>query len=305
MNQRIDVPDYDVLKRDIETLRKRIEDLESGRRHIKATGHAPHWGRLFKSPAFVMPAIAVALLLTLGVLAADNKQDSLFIDQNGNVGINQTKPEAPLDVNGNTLLRGDLSLGNSIVYFTNTDHRTAATALQGGIAAIENSKDRGALELFGRSTPTRRRVVAVSDRLGVGTSFPNETLEVGGNAIVNGVLTVDQVQGIVTDDKTRLLRLGDRVGIGKINAEAPLDAKGEIRGALWTSPEYEWNPKDQGPTQMTKADHSACFLTSVHGGNVLVEIKRNERGYWVLTGHSEARGVRAKAKCIGAPDASW
>ena len=149
--------------------------------------------------------------------------------------------------------------------------------------------------------------MAISDRLGVGTSFPNETLEVGGNAIVNGDLTVQKLQGTLTD-KTRYVSLWDRVGIGKAAADAPLDVKGEIRGAMWTSREYEWN-QGQGPTQMTKADHSACFLTYVrgyfYGGGESVEIKMNERGYWVLTGTAATRDVRAKAKCIGAPDESW
>ena len=307
MKQPVDAPDYSELRHQLEVLRKRIEELEAGERHLKAAGHSQRWGRLFKSPALVVPAVAVALLLTLGVLVADNKQDPLFIDQNGNVGINQANPQSPLDVNGNALLRGDVSLGNSVLYFTNTDHTSAATALQGGIAAIENSKDRAALEFYGRSTPTRRRVVAISDRLGVGTSFPNETLEVGGNAIVNGDLTVQKLQGTLTD-KTRYVSLWDRVGIGKAAADAPLDVKGEIRGAMWTSREYEWN-QGQGPTQMTKADHSACFLTYVrgyfYGGGESVEIKMNERGYWVLTGTAATRDVRAKAKCIGAPDESW
>jgi len=323
-----EVPDYSDLKREVEALRKRIDELESGRARPKGAARARRW-RLTRRRAWALPAVIVAVLLALGVLGAQN--DPLFIDPNGNVSIGIARfskiavNQAPQDgqkviitadgtdvpfnvtdksntvnwltvfkdgnvaMNGGNVgigksldVAGDLNLGNSVVYFTNTDHRAAATALQGGVAAIENSKDRGALEIFGRDTPTRRRVVAISDRLGIGTSFPNETLEVGGNAVVSGGLTV----------------------------------KGGIRGQLWTSQDYEWN-QGQGPTQMTRADHSACFLTYVsgyfNGKGESVEIKRNDP-YWVLTGTSEQMvaapagtmaEVRAKARCIGAADDAW
>ena len=104
------------------------------------------------------------------------------------------------------------------------------------------------------------------------------------------------------------MSLWNRVAIGENSADTPLDVKGEIRGARWTSREYEWS-QGQAPTQMTKADHSACFLTSVRGlfagAGESVEIKKNERGYWVLTGTSQQKDIRAKAKCIGAPDDAW
>jgi hypothetical protein len=312
-----EVPDYSVLKREVQALRKRLEDLESGRMHPKPAGRATRWRRLAAKPALALTAVMGAVL-ALGVLSAQNKQDPLFIDQNGYVGINQTKPEQPLDVNGNALLRGnavvggDLNLGNSVLYFTNTDHRASATALQGGVAAIENSKDRAALEIFGRATPTRTRVVAISDRLGIGTSFPNETLEVGGNAVVSGGLTVSKIQGIVYQEG-RYVSMWDRVGIGKLTAEAPLDVKGEIRGKPWISQEYVWKQKDYEkstgePTKMTREDHSVCFLTFVSGyflgEGEAAEIKA-VGGYWFLTGKSGTRHVQAKARCIGAPDYSW
>jgi hypothetical protein len=99
-----------------------------------------------------------------------------------------------------------------------------------------------------------------------------------------------------------------KVGIGKTNPDAPLDVKGEIRGKPWTSSEYEWK-QGQGAKQMTKADRSACFLTSaagLQGWGESVEIKQ-DNGYWVLAGTSGRSdfGVRAKAMCIGAPDNSW
>jgi len=91
---------------------------------------------------------------------------------------------------------------------------------------------------------------------------------------------------------------------------ATMDVNGEIRGKPWTSEEYEWK---QDPwegrsrrfsTQMTKSDRSVCFLTFVSGALLGagegVEITQ-ENGYWVLSGFSQQKNVRAKARCIGAP----
>jgi hypothetical protein len=314
MNQLFEAPDHSDLKREVEALRRRIEDLESVHVRPKAAGRSPRWRLSVRSMA--LPAVVVGMLLALGVLLADGNPDVLFIDPNGYVGINQTKPESPLDVNGgaqlrgNTVIGGDLSLGNSVLYFTRTDRRASATALQGGVAAIENSTDRAALEIFGRPTPTRRRVVAVSDRLGIGTSFPNATLDVGGDAIVSGSLTVDKIQGY-DNAGNRNVSLWNRVAIGKNSADAPLDVKGEIRGKLWTSREYKWSQNQSQPvTQMTRADRSACFLTyarGLQGWGESVEIKQNDKGYWVLTGSSGKSDfkVEASARCIGAPDDAW
>lgn len=180
MNESLEVHDYSSLESEMEALRRRIEDLEAGRARPKAADRTAWWRRLAARPALAIPAVTVAVLAALSALVAQTRQDSLYIDDKGNVGINQSSPQAPLDVNGNALVRGDLNLGNSALYFTNVDHASAATALQGGIAAIENSKDQAALALYGRPTPTRRRVVSISDRLGVGTSFPNEALDVAG-----------------------------------------------------------------------------------------------------------------------------
>jgi hypothetical protein len=111
-------------------------------------------------------------------------------------------------------------------------------------------------------------------KVGIGTNNPNAKLDVNGDGRVGG----------------------------------PLDVKGEIRGKLWTSSEYEWK-QNNNPTRMTRADRSACLLTSaagLQGWGESVEIKQ-DNGYWVLTGTSGRSdfGVRAKAMCIGAPDNSW
>src|SRR6516164_9313126 len=94
-----EVPDYSDLKREVQALRKRIEALESGRMHPKPAGRTTRWRRLAAKPALALTAVMGAVL-ALGVLSAQNKQDPLFIDRNGNVGIGTNDPKASLDVNG-------------------------------------------------------------------------------------------------------------------------------------------------------------------------------------------------------------
>lgn len=200
--------DFDSLSRrevqaELELLRKKIELLEQhAARPERKSGP---WRRLL----FCGVVLAAAALLALGVLAAQNKQDALYIDQNGNVGINQTKPEAPLDVNGNALVRGQLQargaipaspllpagsgavIGDSDIYFTGTTHVYTGQGNRQGLAAIENdSKDYNALMILGRNRimPCCNRVVGLWDKLGIGTGDPQASLDVRGNAVVNGMI---------------------------------------------------------------------------------------------------------------------
>lgn len=335
MAEHFENEDYRDLKREVAALRKRIEDLESGRAR-PPVGRARWWRNLSGRPLLTLPLLIVAVLLALGVLSAENsKQDALFIGTDGKVGIGTTDPKAALDVAGtlkvagaastsvgintspisnqnltitptsgniplnvtdptNTInwltvqsdgkvvmngasvaMGGNLSLGNSALYFTKTDHDHAGDiGNKKGNAAIENASNDNALMILGRS--------------------------------------------IYKDNafQYRSVKLYDRVSIGgyKKEPQAPLDVKGEIRGKLWTSTEYEWkqNPwegRDNGSwTKMTKADRSACFLTFVSGSfqgqGEAVEIKQSG-DYWMLGGVSQQKHLRAKAKCIGAPDDSW
>jgi hypothetical protein len=220
----------------------------------------------------------------------------------GNVGIGTTNPTAgkKLDVVGDARVSasltagsatvtgsltagsigGDLNLGNSALYFTKTDHNYSGTGNTEGYAAIENSKDYNALMILGRAIYTAAK--------------PNPP--------------------VAAAYSHRVVSMWDRVGIGKGNPAASLDVQGEIRGKPWVSGEYEWAQKpwegtDKGSwTQMTKADHSACFLTFVSGSfqgqGEALGIKE-ENGSWWLGGYSQQKHLKAKARCIGAPDNSW
>jgi hypothetical protein len=223
---------------------------------------------------------------------------SVFADGNvimngGNVGIGTTTPTPgkKLDVIGDARVSasltagsatvtgsltagsigGDLNLGNSALYFTKTDHDHSGIGNTEGYAAIENSKNYNALMILGRT---------------ISTADPKANPPVA---------------------LTRVVGMWDNVGIRKGNPGAPLDVVGEIRGKPWRSEVFEWN-KGQPAKQMTKSDHSVCFLTLVsgyfYGGGEVVQIY-DTGGYWYLGGKAEQRDVRAQAICIGAPDNSW
>lgn len=303
MKQCFEVPDYADLKREVDALRKKIEEMESGNVRPKITARSKLWARLSRRSALALTAVIVVALLAILGLAAENKPSALFIDQNGKVGINQLKPEKTLDVNGdavfrqpvtvdaltvtnntqfggtitgadglkvtgNTKISGQLNLGNSDLYFTKTDHDHSGAGNELGFAALENASNYKSLMVLGRM---------IEDS---------------------------------TKNKSRDITMWDRVAIGKSDPQTPLDVKGEIRGKPWFSQEYEWT-QGQAAVKMTRVDRTVCFLTLVSGlfygqGEVVEIIPQNQGGtdpkYWLLTGKSAQRDVRAKARCIGVPD---
>lgn len=297
--------DYDEMQREMQALRKRIEDLEAHRR------------RPFMRWSWRWLPIAAAVLLVLGVLGAQNqnKPDALYIAPNGNVGINQTSPSETLDVNGTAVIRdkaafqGDLAvgknmevtgnavvrgqlqakgvippansqklpdnsgviIGNSDIYFANTPHDHTAQGNQLGFAAIENdsSDNYKALMILGR---TRNSNCPPCDRV---------------------------------------VELMDKLGIGKPNPQAPLDVKGEIRGRPWLENKVFEVGGNGGSVKMTKVDHSVCFLTYVRGkfagiGEWVEVVSKNDNYWYLQTGQGGGGAdIFAKARCIGAPDDSW
>ena len=133
---------------------------------------------------------------------------------------------------------------------------------------------------------------------------------VAGNAAIENAQNYHALMLLGRQEGTqRIVRVWDRLGIGgggTSTVDAALDVKGEIRGKLWHSGEYSWTVGSK-PTQMTKTDRSVCFLTRIsgwfNGKDEVVQITENN-GYWMLSGDHTSAGT-SKARCIGAPDASW
>lgn len=125
----------------------------------------------------------------LGFNISDSEGNSrLFIDRaTGNVGIGTTSPGAKLEVGG------DISAGNSDIYFTKTDHIHSGKGNTAGYAALENAKDYDALMILGRAGTAKGRYVRLWDYLqvngglditgnvGIGTATPNVRLHVNGD----------------------------------------------------------------------------------------------------------------------------
>src|SRR5215471_6678678 len=110
MNNHFDSFSPNEMQAELDMLHKKIEKLEQ--LAARPPAKAGSWRRLL----FCGLALAVAALLSLGLMGAQGKQDALYIDQKGNVGINQTQPEKRLDVNGDALIRGSFLInGNAAV----------------------------------------------------------------------------------------------------------------------------------------------------------------------------------------------
>jgi|SRR5579859_248514 len=219
---------------ELQLLRNRIEQLEASQnakrpgarlRRLSAglslgSGSADLRRRVI-ALALALGVVVLGSLLIHDVRAAGTGQDALFISPQGYVGINHTKPEAPLDVNGNTVVRGDLNLGgklvptggdlnvggklvttggavvggtiearNSDLFFTKTDRTYTSENDALGRAAIENASNYNALMILGRATQTQPliRVVGLWDRLGIGKGNPQAALDVSGDALISGTI---------------------------------------------------------------------------------------------------------------------
>ncbi len=84
-------------RHDMAALLTRIEELEAEHAQLKSKVYGR---RLFRTRSWAWLRITVAVLLALGLLGAQSKQDALYIDGNGNVGIGSTSPAQKLDVAG-------------------------------------------------------------------------------------------------------------------------------------------------------------------------------------------------------------
>jgi hypothetical protein len=302
MNRPLDDSNYGDLKQEVEALRNRIEALESGRARPKVAGRVTRWRRLAAKPALALTAV-MGVVLALGVLSAQNKQDPLFIDPNGNVNIGSARfskiavNQAPqpgqkviITADGTDVPFNVTDKSNTVNWLT--VFKDGQVVMKGGDVGVGTPSVSPKLQVSGSSLLSN----------GTGDSwFPNYD----GNSYVSGTNVMFRSNG--NDERMRITKDG-YVGIGKINPVVPLDVKGEIRGKPWTSGEYEWKNDQQGSTKMTKADRSVCFLTYVgskfSGYPVEVGIRKNQGGYWELSGDSNIL-ARARAMCIGAPDDSW
>ncbi len=310
MKEGFETPDYAQLQEQIEMLRKEMEELKADRSRTTSINLGGLWRRFARRHSWAWLRITVAVLLVLGLLGAQSKQDALYIDQKGNVGINQTKPEAVLDVNGNALIRNDVTIQGQVT------GKTLDVAGNAGFRGLLQAK---AAIPGGQTLPANSGLVmGESDIYFTNTAHAHsgQGNQQGFAAIENEGKNFNALMLLGRQTNAgRIVGMWDRVGIGRGDPKVPLDVIGEIRGKPWVSNEYEWsqgegdsnNTKDFS-VQMTRVDRSVCFLTGIRGKFQ----GREERvdivqigNYWHLQGRSQQIHIRVRARCIGAPDDSW
>jgi hypothetical protein len=315
MNRSIDDSDLSQLKQEIAALRRKIEEVESQQTRSRMAGRTPSRWRFSRNRALPVLLVAVGILTTYGVLGAQsNPLDAFFVSKAGDIGIGTRTPGFPLTCPN--------KMGDKISLFEQSgDHY--GFGIQPGLLQIHSS-DKASGIAFGYGTSaafTETMRIRGNGDVGIGKTDPGAKLDVKGTTrlsngtgdswfpYTDGNSYVSGKNVIFRSGDTEKMRLASdgNIGIGKTDPKVPLDVKGEIRGRPWISGEYAWQ-KDAPATRMTKADHSVCFITLISGkffgeGEV-VEITE-AGGYWMLGGKAGADHVRAKARCIGAPDNSW
>ena len=141
------------------------------------------------------------------VVEDTNTPDSsqFVIDNVGNVGIGTTTPNSKLEVNGNTIITGSLTVTGSINSYDNITLLQNATYLQGKnssnvttrILGINSSNllyigsvDAAIGSIFFNINGSNLLQISSSGDVGLGKSNPNAKLDVNGNTIITGSLTI-------------------------------------------------------------------------------------------------------------------
>ena len=109
----------------------------------------------------------------------------MVINEYGKVGIGTTSPQAPLEVNGDILVNG----GNYGIYLSENQPGKPF-----GKAGIASSNGGGGTYLEFMIGGTNYHKMDNNGNVGIGTTNPAARLDVNGNAIILGKLTVDRIE---------------------------------------------------------------------------------------------------------------
>lgn len=182
--------------------------------------------------------------------------DRVWITYGGNVGIGKNSPNAKLDVNGNTILSGSLIVNNDI---TSTNAVFSRTGILGGFYISQaggttdawlfvSSNNLSILANTGKTVSINPNGSEIARFTSTGlsinkTSNANAMLDVNGNAIVSGSLTVGtgSAQGVsgeirATNNITAYYSSDERLKTNIIKIDNALEKLKQIDGVL-----YDWN----------------------------------------------------------------
>ena len=231
MNEHFDSLGRSEVQAELGLLRKKIEHLE--KLAAPSQRRFEPWRRLL----FCGLALVLAALLALGVMAAQSKQDALYIDQNGNVGINQTKPEAPLDVNGNTLVRGSIQINGNAAIQGQVTGKLDVTGDE-SVGGLLRAKGTIPLHSAQAALPANNGVVIGNSDLyftNTGHQHTGQGNQTGFAAIENDGKNFNTLMILGRSTAAgRMVGMWDRVGIGKGDPQASLDVNGDVlfRGTI-------------------------------------------------------------------------
>lgn len=151
------------------------------------------------------------------------------LDNNGNLGIGITDPSYLLDVNGTAQFAGAVSFNSAVAVSSTLQHLGDADTM------IEFETDVITLESGGN---TDQLVLSSDGRVGIGTDAPGAKLQVNGNAIITGILTVNG---------TEIGNGGSFIFAGGNNDSAPV--------TLGSNDNYPVNIETNGSTALTVASN--------------------------------------------------
>lgn len=192
-------------------------------------------------------ANAVTLLNQIGTgnlqINASNGADTVFT--NTNVGIGTTSPASLLEVQG----------AAPYIYITDTTETDSGIIfrdLQAGLsqaAAIKFNSSNNKLQFYNNDTTAVRMTIDTAGNVGVGVTSPGSKLEVGGNALVDGVFTIEGPNPQATAPMFKLRRTTPTVDYDDLNSAGYLHVKERFKnssGTVIASREVWQNPGGSG-----------------------------------------------------------
>src|SRR6516162_1720482 len=232
MNESSEEFDYSKIKAELETLREKLEALETKQATFKTSTH-PTVRRRFAKKLIIASIPLAAIVVAAGLLWGQDAIKALFIDKDGNVGIGRQSPGAKLDVLGTTRLTN--GTGDSAFPWTDGNSYVSGTNV-----------------IFRSNGNTPQMILTNTGKLGIRTQSPSYPLDVRGEfRVVNDDTNLQGFTGYWKssyatigsynwkDSKYEPLRVdgsvlslnsegGGNVGIGTTDPKAKLDVRGDL-----------------------------------------------------------------------------
>lgn len=133
--------------------------------------------------------ITASLGLNAPNITSSNISVSNILHTGGSVGIGKATPNSRLDVNGNTIVTGSLTIAttsNSTYQYIINSTGTGRVLIFGSNMYIGGSTGIGTVI---QSNSSNAIQIDTSQNIGIGTASPNAKLDINGNAIITGSIT--------------------------------------------------------------------------------------------------------------------